>query len=412
MNELAQFSDTSMTIGSGPPKVSTSRATQFLLSYAQHVSSIYRLVRERWDCLCIDRHCACVWLRHPAPRTFHFDLCVMPARDESELHQWNPQGLDIFWEAGRSPNHAAIPFTTPVPEQNQVPERCVRPITRGSADSCHSIEIAIPVTVSNPIGVHQTSTIVLEPAQPATSQARDSIHEIDDLCSTITASTAPTSRLGILTDRIAPFETYLVQSQPDPRPSSRSITLSRALQRSHPQRLWRNRSARFQLALAIASAHLQLLDAPCTPLHWSVRDILFPHEDGNIEESANLEMPFVESDFKKTPAEVSRRSERAFTSLGIILMELLFGELIEDHPLWEQEGWSTRRPDAFFRLLVARQWLDDVHKEGGPLYFAAVQWCLTESPMKLQGDRWRKDLADRVIMPLERSCDWIRVDTV
>lgn len=55
--------------------------------------------------------------------------------------------------------------------------------------------------------------------------------------------------------------------------------------------------------------------------------------------------------------------------------------------------------------MVANKWADEVLEEAGPEYEGTVLYCLKESPMTLQGDQWRKDLADRVVLPLQVCCE-------
>lgn len=254
--------------------------------------------------------------------------------------------------------------------------------------------------------------MAVDPAPPqVASSASIPVQEIDALCNAIAKCALTTPYLGTFTDSRDSCQ-YSVRALPTQTEPATSITLVDALHRDHPQRLWRDRTSRFRLALAIASSHLQLVSAAWISSHWSVKDILFPLQSSGCDGEANLEMPFVEAKFKDASESVPRRPDRAFTSLGIILMELLFGELLDNHPLWQRDGWSAMRSDAFMRMLVAKQWVDNVLAEGGPLYSNAVRWCLTESPSKLEGDQWQKDLAERVVLPLERSCEWINVSTV
>ena len=58
--------------------------------------------------------------------------------------------------------------------------------------------------------------------------------------------------------------------------------------------------------------------------------------------------------------------------------------------------------------MVAREWADLVEGEAGPDFSAAVMWCLNESPTTLEGVQWREDLANKVVLPLQNCCDWIK----
>ena len=87
-----------------------------------------------------------------------------------------------------------------------------------------------------------------------------------------------------------------------------------------------------------------------------------------------------------------------------MLLELLFGVCLEGHELWLQLGRGDK-DIPLFRLRVAKQWADSMEDEAGPEFSVAVMWGLDESPTTLDGDQWRRDFADRVVLPLQNCCD-------
>ena len=95
-----------------------------------------------------------------------------------------------------------------------------------------------------------------------------------------------------------------------------------------------------------------------------------------------------------------------------MLLELLFGVCLEDHALWEELGFQGSKQNPLSRLAIARQWADTVEDEAGSEFSAAVMWCLNESPTTLDGHEWRKDLADRVVLPLQSCCEWVKAKPV
>jgi hypothetical protein len=199
---------------------------------------------------------------------------------------------------------------------------------------------------------------------------------------------------------------YRVQSQPEQKVAADEVTLLKILHRSHKPRL--NRAWRFQIALKIASSHLQLHSTPWARKQWQSADVRFPQTspDGS---GVLLDRPFVSASFEATPASsrAPRLSDRSFGCLGIMLLELLFDTQIEEHGLWQQLGaHNTRVP--MYRLIVARQWADDVEGDAGTEFLTAVDWCLNKSPTTLEGDQWRKDLACEVVLPLQHCCEWTK----
>ena len=165
------------------------------------------------------------------------------------------------------------------------------------------------------------------------------------------------------------------------------------------------RAQRLRLALRIASSHLQL---PSTS--WARRPLQSQHVKFAQTGPAATDMNYasVSADFKPelpSSQRVPKATDRGFASLGIILLELLFGAQLEEHKLWQHFGMKSV-DDPIFRRMVAIQWAKDVEEEAGPDFASAVEWCLNKSPTTLGGNRWRGDLAQNVVVPLQRSSDW------
>lgn len=211
--------------------------------------------------------------------------------------------------------------------------------------------------------------------------------------------------LGMLVDDVQGGQ-YRVRSQPEQRVTADEIALSEILHRSHKPRL--KRAQRFQIALKIASSHLQLHSTSWARKQWESGDVMFPQTTANGS-SILLERPFVSASFGATTSvsRAPRLSDRSFGCLGIMLLELLFDSQLEEHELWLLLG-PHNTADPLFRLIVAKQWVDDVEGEAGSDFFAAVDWCLNKSPTTLDGDQWRKDLACEVVLPLQHCCEWIK----
>ena len=231
--------------------------------------------------------------------------------------------------------------------------------------------------------------------------------EISKLCVAISACGMQAACIGSLSDREAGRQ-YSVFSQPEQKFAGDEITLHEVLHGPCEQRL--KRSERFKIALAIASSHLQLHSTRWARKQWESSDIHFPcskRGDGLIM----FDKPYVSADFNSdllVEQQIPRKTDRSFAGLGIMLLELLFGVCLEDHELWQQLGFGENKTVPLYRLMVAKQWADSVEDEAGPEFSSAVLWCLNESPTTLEGDQWRKDLAYRVVLPLQNCCEWIK----
>lgn len=165
------------------------------------------------------------------------------------------------------------------------------------------------------------------------------------------------------------------------------------------------RAQRLRLALRIASSHLQL---PSTS--WARRHLQSQHvklaQYGPT--ATKMNHASVSADFEPelpSSQRVPKATDRSFASLGIILLELLFGAQLEEHKLWQHFGMKSVN-DPILWLMVAIQWAKDVEEEAGPDFASALEWCLNKSPTTLGRNRWRGDLARNVVVPLQRSSDW------
>jgi hypothetical protein len=261
-------------------------------------------------------------------------------------------------------------------------------------------------TTASPEANPETNSkkIKTTPSMSIVAQGRDSYDIIKNLCRTMAhCGMQQGACLGVLVDDVQGGQ-YQVRSQPEQKVVAGEITLSEVLKPGHKPRL--TRAQRFQIALKVASSHLQLHSTSWASRQWEAEDVRFP-QTGTA--GILLDRPFVSASFEDdTPLTPHRPklADKSFACLGIMLLELLFGTRTEEHELWQQLGIHNAA-DPLFRLMVAKRWADDVEGEAGPEYFSAEGWCLNKSPSTLEGDQWRQDLAHEVVLPLQHCCEWI-----
>ncbi|ROW11808.1 hypothetical protein VPNG_04992 [Cytospora leucostoma] len=89
--------------------------------------------------------------------------------------------------------------------------------------------------------------------------------------------------------------------------------------------------------------------------------------------------------------------------LGIVLLELCFGELLEEQP------YRTKHPsfgygpiERIFYVAAAKEWHREVEEEAGYEYAVAVGWCLG-GMLSTPSNEWRTEMFQKVVHPLE-SC--------
>ncbi|KAK3073075.1 hypothetical protein LTR53_005652 [Teratosphaeriaceae sp. CCFEE 6253] len=388
------------------------RAVKSLLQYWRDADRIYALLHRSWGCLCQEKHCAHLWLQHRTGATFEFKLLVLWSPQSVSAQPcppWISQGLLITRTESRV-ERLRVPLSS-------VSGSALAPPTAGAARYCargsavgrsHTMKKAVKfqppdvmaVAVAPCDTVPQPKRVKLTAPPHADAGL---LHEISQLCSAMVACGMSPAFLGALTDAEKGSQ-YSVHSQPEQKMTAQEITLKEALGR----RL--KRSDRFRIALAVASSHLQLHSTSWARKQWAAEDILFP-STGPSASDIVIDKPYVSANFVDRQPSMSRAhktTDRSFASLGVMLMELLFGVGLEAHELWLSPGFADNKSKPLFRQMVAREWADSVDGEAGPDMSAAVMWCLNESPTTLEGDQWRRDLAHKVVLPLQNCCDWIQ----
>jgi hypothetical protein len=167
------------------------------------------------------------------------------------------------------------------------------------------------------------------------------------------------------------------------------------------------RTQRYTLALIVASSFLQLLDSPWFPSYVRKTDILFLRDVDNAniflldEPHVSHDVSSVDDSDKPLNANVAD----SLDALGIMLLELCFGRILEEHPCrtsWPAGG--NLKEIAIYDLLAARQWQCQTSQEAGFDYAEAVGWCLGGN-RSADPKRWRREMLRKVIQPLQRCCD-------
>ncbi|KAI1645158.1 uncharacterized protein F4817DRAFT_344458 [Daldinia loculata] len=102
----------------------------------------------------------------------------------------------------------------------------------------------------------------------------------------------------------------------------------------------------------------------------------------------------------------NERVEKAYRSLellGIVLLELCFGQLLEEQKFRQAYGLHglTEMQKYAFDAAAARQWSNKVKDEAGSDFNEAVKWCLYGCRI-IPPEDLRREMLRRVVCPLER----------
>ena len=250
----------------------------------------------------------------------------------------------------------------------------------------------------------------------------ESAQRIEDLCAEINraySSQASSSYLGVLDSSNARHRLWSAALPPLPY-TEQTISLEDLLRR----RLAEKRD-RLRLGVQLASAVIQLHTTGWLNERWGRRDIHFflaaelPRRAGSGGYQPVFEKPFLRRDFRKglpdsqsqqnMPALAQRplvKCDASLFSLGIVLVELWFGECIEDFPEYHKatahhEVSSSDNAEYQTADILLRK----INQNEGLIYGNAVRRCIRGldcTATNLEEDELKNKAHSHVVYELER----------
>ncbi|KAI1807431.1 hypothetical protein F4811DRAFT_472895 [Daldinia bambusicola] len=176
-----------------------------------------------------------------------------------------------------------------------------------------------------------------------------------------------------------------------------------------------SRRKRYKLSFILASSFLQLIDTPWLPDSWKRSDIVFVNNEKDVLDQPHLKRGFTDHtkpEASQDPRQLSpnasnnlrsSKASRSLELLGIILLELCFGKLLEDQP-YRKNDWPAgedNKQRELFDLVAAQKWSDEVNDEAGNDFDQAIRWCL-EGHHNTKPEKLRHEMLRRVVEPLEK----------
>jgi hypothetical protein len=186
---------------------------------------------------------------------------------------------------------------------------------------------------------------------------------------------------------------------------SGSLTLDHILSSDFEGHLTRRQ--RYSIALLLASSVAQLQFSPWLRTGLTKEDVFFfPHNDDAC--SIQYREPFILQGFPldDPTASSTGANDYNFYSLGILLLELCFGQRLEDHPLRKRHPAGAGEIKQAFDLMAALKWSQSVFDDAGHDYDSAVKWCFTGANSANQP--WRGEIIKNVIRPLEKCQEYFQ----
>lgn len=205
-------------------------------------------------------------------------------------------------------------------------------------------------------------------------------------------------------------ETVTLASLLSKSPSSNNTDLKGAVS------MTLSRLERYSIAVTLASSLLQLYSSPWIGETWSKYDIYFLIAAEGSPRPILVDKPYITRRFTSHSPQSSvisvseqtgrNASTQSIQALGIMLLELCFGEAIEDQPIRSKYLGPDGRPNDMTDFCTAQHWLQhDALGEGGPEYSEAIRRCLFcafgPKSTDLEDDELRSAIYSEVVEPLE-----------
>ncbi|KAI9887959.1 MAG: hypothetical protein M1823_000216 [Watsoniomyces obsoletus] len=258
-----------------------------------------------------------------------------------------------------------------------------------------------------------------DPLQSDLSPETDNLIEIIDLCRAIKDAQRTPPLRGFLrggeNQRLVffPVESRLKRGASE---SHEFVSLETLLR--HPAEegiLVLTRQERYKIAVTLASSFLQLHTTPWLEDKWSKKDILFARD--GVGARPLIDRPYVARDYSPatapaplTPATMSPHvlspdtSREGLFRLGVVLLELCFGQAMEDQQIRQQCLGPNGECHEFTDRMTAFLWRRGVLGESGPEFDNAIRRCLDcafgPKSTNLADDDFKEAVYNEVVEPL------------
>ena len=270
--------------------------------------------------------------------------------------------------------------------------------------------------------------ITVQPPQGMKGSATPDLIEIADLCEAVRNAHRGTCNgpLGYLRDTHDRRHAFYPSIQPTRfSVNAETVTLASLLSKSAGSNSTDTRGAasmtlsrleRYSIAVTLASSLLQLYSSPWIGETWSKNDIYFLIAAEGSPRPVLVDKPYITRKFTSHSPQSSvtsvceqngrNSSTKSIQALGIMLLELCFGEAIEDQPIRSNYLGPDGQPNDMTDFCTAQHWLQhDALGEGGPDYAEAIRRCLFcafgPRSTDLEDDELRAAIYSEVVEPLE-----------
>ena len=339
-------------------------------------------VQKSWCCPCRDKHSFDMIMQHPPKfNEVQFKLLFIYCRQDSSLptSQWTRREMEVV----AVENHPE-PNITEADEPSRMRVKFAR--SKKSHQSTQGLEVMMKAV----------KHWVLTPTQP---------EEIKDLCHTIATRARHDSCLGVLLDENWQFSISRCPSSKQKNlesASMRQVTFEELLC-NPPRQLRLDARQRHSIALAMASAYLQLHASPWIRSGWRRQDVYFWYDETKPELH---EQPQIAGNQNSSLSSGPSNQDESIWSLGIALIEIYSGCALRDQPSCRLYLTPDALAHPVFECAAAKEWCGNAEGQLGTTITGAIFWCLRHSAirghMDLNDREWRENLLTNVVEPISR----------
>ena len=242
----------------------------------------------------------------------------------------------------------------------------------------------------------------------------ESTVEIEDLCSALAKLKPNISSLGYLcSPDCHRYEFRSIKDNRQASPNLNLISLDKLITGSKSTHLKLSRKQRFRLTTVLTSSLLQLQTTPWLTNNMSKTDIFFEYQGTEvIAEHPYIchyfpsNKPLLNNPSSTTPDPTATESHfttrASLNQLGILLLELCFGEALEDQTEIREQYLFNGQPHNQTNILTAREWITDVECEAGIDFKNAIKNCFDFDVKPNWSDiKFTQSIHSGVLRPLE-----------
>ena len=340
---------------------------------------LFKALQKAWQCSCQRYHFANLRLEHRTLPEIYFEVILTFVAPSSQANTpWSWRELQCGQMIGCS-----------------FPQKLVEPSTVSRSSPCPPNCTLAPAL--SPTSARRKKVAFTTPAPAVPKVELDILVDPSVKLCQLLGDEAYGKCMGIIDydDETYHLHPFTKRKRPD---DSGPLTLDHILSNSFNGHLTRRQ--RYSIALLLASSVAQLQFTPWLRTGLTKEDVFFfPCEDDDC--SIPYHEPFIRQGFPlHYPATSNTEANDCnFYSLGILLLELCFGQRLEDHPLRKRHLAGAGEAKQAFDLMAALKWSQSVGDEGGDDYASAAKWCFTGANNANQS--WRGEIIKNVIRPLE-----------